>query len=158
MEETDERIVEEKMEQEDTTSVKSAPDVTDEDETTLLAQESGEEDKEDEEEVEEKVQDELLKEEVETPHQEEVTVKEKDEEVMEVEQRGGEEVTTFMNVKDPTDPLNVQQSKSFKNLAINSPKDIEMSDTAATDHNDNSKAEAGFVSVAKANLGSNMSQ
>ena len=42
------------MEQEETTSVKSAPDVTDEDET-LLAQESGEEDEEDEEEVEEKV-------------------------------------------------------------------------------------------------------
>ena len=32
-----------------------------------------------------------------------------------------------------------------------------MSDPGATDHNDNSKAEARFVSVAKANLGSNMS-
>ena len=84
-------------------------------------------------------------------------MKEVDEEVMEVEQRGGEEVTTFMNVKDPTDPLNVQQSKSFKNLAINSAKDINLSDTAATDHNDNSKAEAMVSSVAKANPGSNMS-
>ena len=145
MEEADEEVEEEEMEEDHTASVKSAPDLSDEDKTTLLAQESGEEDEEDEEEVEEKVQDKLLKEEVETPHQEEVTVKEIYEEVMEVEQRGGEEVTTFMNVKDPTDPLNVQQSKSFKNLAINSPKDIEMSDTAATDHNDNSKAEAGFV-------------
>ena len=66
MEETDERIEEEKMEQDDTRLVKSAPDVTDEDKTTLLAQESGEEDEEDEEDVEEKVQEELLKEEVET--------------------------------------------------------------------------------------------
>ena len=94
---------------------------------------------------------------METPKQEEVTMKEIYEEVMKVEQRGGEEVTTFLKVKKTTDSLNVQQSKSFKNLAINSPKDIEMSDTAATDHNDNSKAEARFVSVAKANLGSNMS-
>ena len=156
-EENDERIIEDKMEQEETTVDKSAPDVINEDET-LLAQESGEEDEEDEEEVEEKVTDELLKEETETPHQEKVTVKEIDEEVMEVEQRGGEEVTTFMKVKDPTDPLNVQQSNNCENLAINSPKDIEMLDTAATNHNDNSKAEAGFVSVAKANLGSNMSQ
>ena len=93
------------MEQDNTTSVKSAPDVTDEDETTLLAQESGEEDEEDKEEVEEKVQDELLKEEVETPQQEVVTMKETDEEVMKVEQRGSDEVTTFLKVKDPTDPL-----------------------------------------------------
>ena len=53
MEETDERIEEEKMEQDDTKPVKSAPDVTDKDETTLLAQESREEDEEDEEEEEE---------------------------------------------------------------------------------------------------------
>ena len=143
------------MEQDDTTSVKSAPDVTDEDETTLLAQESGEEDKEDEEEVEEGVQEELLKEEVETPNQEEVIAKEVDEEVMEVEQRGGEEVLTFMNVKDPTDPLNVKQSKSFSSLALNSPKDVDMSDKVATDHHDNSKAEAEASLVAKASPGSN---
>ena len=74
-----------------------------------------------------------------------------------VEQRGGVEVTTFLKVKDPTDPLNVNQIKSFLNLAINHPKDIEMSDPGTTDHNDNNKAEARFDSVAKANLGSNMS-
>ena len=43
--------------------------------------------------------------------------KEVDEVVMEVEQRGGEEVTTFLDVKDQTDPLNVQQN-NFSSLAI----------------------------------------
>ena len=76
-EENDRRIIEEKMEQED----KSAPDVIDKDET-LLAQESGEEGEEDKEDVEENVTDELLKEETETPQQEEVTRKEIDEEGM----------------------------------------------------------------------------
>ena len=103
------------------------------------------------------MQEELLKEEVETPNQEEVIAQEVDEEVMEVEQRGGEEVLTFMNVKDPTDPLNVQQNKSFSSLAINSPKDVNMSDKVDTDHNDNSKAEAEASLVAKANPGSNKS-
>ena len=103
------------------------------------------------------MQEELLKEEVETPNQEEVIAKKVDEEVMEVEQRGGEEVLTFMNVKDPTDPLNVQKSKSFSNLAINSPKDVDMSDKVATDQNDNSKTEAEVSLVAKANPGSNIS-
>ena len=155
-EENDEKNIEEKMEQEETTVVKSAPGVINEDKT-LLAQESGEEGKEDEEDVEEKGQDELLKEEVETPNQEEITVKELDEEVMEVEQRGGEEVLTFLNVKDPTDPLNVQKSKSFSNLAINSPKDVDMLDKVATDQNDNSKAEAMVSLVLKYNPGSNIS-
>ena len=160
MEEADEEVEEEEMEQDHTVSVKSAPDVRDEDETTLLAQEFGEEDKEDEEDVEEKIQEELLKEEVEMTNQEEVTAKEDkevDEVVMEVEQRGGEEVLTFMDVKDPTDPLNVQQNKSFSSLAINSPKDVNMSDKVATDQNDNSKAEAEASLVAKANPGSDIS-
>ena len=77
------------------------------------------------------------------------------------EQRGGVEVTTFLKVKDPTEPLNVNQSNHFENLAINDPKDIEMSDPGITDHNEkythNSKAEAGVDSVAKSNLGSTTS-
>ena len=138
-EENGERIIEEKMEQEETAVDKSEPDIIDEDET-LLAQDPGEEDEEDEEDVEENVTDELLKEETETMQQEEVTLKEIDEEVMleRVEQRGGVEVTTFLKVKDPTDPLNVNQSNNFGNLAINDPKDIEMSDPGTTDHNENS--------------------
>ena len=157
MEEADEEVEEEEMEQDHTVSVKSTPDVSEEDESTLLAQESGEEDEEDEEDVEEKIQEELLKEEVETTNQEEVTAKEDtevDEEVMEEEQRGGDEVTTFLDVKDHKDPLNVQQN-NFSSLAINSPKDIEMSDKDATDYNDNSKAEPESSLVAKAILGSN---
>ena len=76
---------------------------------------------------------------------------------MEEEQRGCEEVLTFMDVKDPTDPLNVQQNNSFSSLAINSPKDVNMSDKVATDQNDNSKAEAEASLVAKANPGSDIS-
>ena len=159
MEEADEEVEEEEMEQDHTVSVKSAPDVSDKDETTLLAQESGEENQEDKEDVEEKIQEELLKEEVETTNREEVIAKEDkevDEVVMEEEQRCGEEVNAFLDVKDQTDPLNVQQN-NFSSLAINSPKDINMSDTVATDHNDNSKAEAKASLVAKASHGSNNS-
>ena len=113
--------------------------------------------------MEENVTDELLKDEPETMQQEEVIRKVIDEEVMMTreEQRGGVEVTTFLQVKDPSDPLNVNPSNSFKNLAINDPKDIEMSDQGTIDHNDNSthtsKAEAMVEPITKANLGSNMS-
>ena len=108
MEDADEEVEEESMEQDHIEPVKSAPDVSEEDESTLLAQESGEEDQEDEEDVEEKIQEELLKEEVTTEEDKEV-----DEEVMEEEQRGGDEVTNFMDVKDHKDPLNVQQKNLF---------------------------------------------
>ena len=59
---------------------------------------------------------------------------------MEEDQRGGDEVTTFLDDKDHRDPLNVQQNK-LSILAINSPKDMELSDKDATDYNDN-KAKA----------------
>ena len=154
MEETEEKV-EEEMEQDCATPVKSAPEATDEDETSLLAPESG--DEEYEEDVEQEVQEELLKEEVETASQEEVTVKEMGEEEMEEEQRGSE-VLTFLDVKDHTDPLNVNQTNIFSSLAINSPKDTIMSDNVATDENANSKAEAKASLVAKANPGSDKSQ
>ena len=51
----------------------------------------------------------------------------------------------------------ILQQNNFSSLAINSPKDIDMSDTVATDHNDNSKAEAEASLVAKASPGSNNS-
>ena len=77
------------------------------------------------------------------------------------EQRGREEVTTFMQVKDRSDPLDVNPSKSFENLAIDDQKDMELSDQGITDHNENSthnnKAEAMVDTVTKANPGSNMS-
>ena len=77
------------------------------------------------------------------------------------EQRGRVEVTTLLKVKDPSDPLDVNPSSSFKNLVINDPKDIEMSDQGITDHNDNSthssKTKGMVEPVTKANLGSNTS-
>ena len=142
---------EQEQEQEDPGSVKPAPNNTEEDETSLLDQGSGEEEDEDEEDVEEKVEEELLKEE------DEVSVREVDKVEMEVERRGGEEVLTFMDVKDRTDPLNVKQNNSFSSLAITSPKDIIMSDDGATEVNDKCKAEAKASLVTKANPGSNIS-
>ena len=53
----------------------------------------------------------------------------------EEEQRGIVEVTTFLQVKSRSDPLEVNPSKSFKNLAIDDLKDIEMSDQGITDQN-----------------------
>ena len=70
-------------------------------------------------------------------------------------------MTTCLKVKDRSNPLEVNPSSSFKNLAIDDPKDIEMSDQGITDQNDNSthnsKAEAMVETVTKANPGSNMS-
>ena len=86
-----------------------------------------------------------------------MSVKEVNKAEMEVEQRGGEEVLTFMDVKDRTDPLNVKQNNSFSSLAITSPKDIIMSDDGATEVNDKCKAEAEASLVTKANPGSNIS-
>ena len=80
-EENNGKLIKEKTEQEEPSVDKSTPDAIDADES-LLAQEPGEEDEEDEEEVEEKVTDKLLKEETETPQQEEVTMKDIDKEVM----------------------------------------------------------------------------
>ena len=113
--------------------------------------------------MEETVTAELLKNKSETMQQEEVMDKMLDEEVMMTreEQRERVEVTTFLKVKDPSHPLNVNPSSSFTNLVINDPKDIEMLDQGITDHNNNSthssKAEAMVEPVTKDNLGSNMS-
>ena len=86
-----------------------------------------------------------------------MSVKEVNKAEMEVEQRGGEEVLTFMDVKDCTDPLNVKQNNSFSNLAITSPKDTPMSDDDVTDENENCKAEAEASLVTKVNPDSNTS-
>ena len=69
------------------------------------------------------------------------------------------DITTYKEVKDPSDPLNLNPTKSFINLAIDNPKAIEMSDPDETDQNDNStsKAEALAVPTTKANSGSNTS-
>ena len=116
-EEKGDKNIEEKMEVEKPGEGQSESD-SDEDEN-LLAPAPGEEEGGD---VEETVTAELLKDndEIEMKQQEEVKEKRIDEEVKmtEEEQRGRVEVTTFMQVKDRSDPLDVNPSKSFKNLAI----------------------------------------
>ena len=159
-EEKGDKNVEEKMEEEKPGEGQSESD-SDEEEN-LLAADPGEEEGGD---VEETVTDELLKDndEIEMEQQEEVKEIRIDEEVKmtKEEQRGREEVTTFMQVKDRSDPLDVNPSKSFENLAIDDQKDMELSDQGITDHNENSthnnKAEAMVDIVTKANPGCNMS-
>ena len=107
--EEESRNTEEKMDKERTGVGKFESNTNEDVDKTLLAPAPGEEDKED---VEETVTDELLKDESETMQQEEVIRKMIDEEVMMTreEQRGGVQVTTFLQVKDPSDPLNINQS------------------------------------------------
>ena len=121
------------------------PGPAEDNETSLLAPGSEEEDDEDEEDVEENREEELLKE------KEEVSTREVDKVEMEEEKRSGEEVTTFMNVKDHSDPLNVNQDPNFSNLAITSPKGTPVSDDNVTNINEN-KAKAISAELLKLNL------
>ena len=117
-EEKGDKNIEEKMEVEKPGEGQSESD-SDEDEN-LLAPAPGEKEGGD---VEETVTAELLKDndEIEMKQQEEVKEKRIDEEVKmtEEEQRGRVEVTTFFQVKDRSDPLEVNPCKCFENLAIN---------------------------------------
>ena len=74
------------------------------------------------------------------------------------EEQRGVEITTFKEVKDPSDPLNINPTKSFEHLAIDDPKDIEMSDQDETDNSTSkNQAEAMAAPTTKANSGSNTS-
>ena len=122
----------------------STTNITEEDdETSLLNHGSEEEEDEDEEDVEENREEELLKEE------EEVSTREVDKVETEEEKRSGEEVTTFMNVKDHSDPLNVNQDPNFSNLAITSHKGTPVLDDDVTTVNENCKAKANASLVKK---------
>ena len=125
------------------------PGPAEDNETSLLDPGSEEEDDEDEEDVEENMEEELLKEE------EEVSTEEVDKVETEEEKRSGEEVTTFLNVKDHSDPLNVNQDPNFSNLAITSPKGTPVSDDDVTTVNENCQAKANDSLVTKSATGSN---
>ena len=50
------------------------------------------------------------------------------------EKQGGRiEETSFLNIKDPTDPIELNSTQSFSKMAIQDPKDIEMLDLANND-------------------------
>ena len=53
------------------------------------------------------------------------------------EEYRGEELTTFDQVKDHSDPLGVNTQNDLKNLAIHDQKDTELSDHVNMDHNEN---------------------
>ena len=120
-----------------------------EEEVTRLLEQSPEE--EEVETVGQEVEEELLR-----AEQEMVSPKEEGKEKKKEEQRG-KEITTFLKVKDPKDPLNANQSNTPLVRQKTSPKDNK-SDNVATDENANSKAEATASLVAKATPGSNKSQ
>ena len=51
------------------------------------------------------------------------------------------EEVSFLEVKDPSDPIGIQSKKGFSELAIEDPKDSEISDLAIKDLNNNTKPE-----------------
>ena len=73
------------------------------------------------------------------------------------EEQRGAEITTFLDVTDPTDPLNANQINHPSVSQKTSPKDNK-SGNVDTDENDNSKAEATASLVVKADFGNNKSQ
>ena len=131
MEGKEEVDLEEKMESETGEKEKmeeNTADVTD-DGADLLASTPGEEEEEEEmADEEEKAAKELLMDEEGTTREGEDEVRKEslEEEAIEVkeEQRVGE-ITTFKSVKDPSDPLNVNHTNNFENLAIEDPKDTQ---------------------------------
>ena len=56
-----------------------------------------------------------------------------------MEQGGSIEETSFLNVKDPTDPIELNSTQSFSKMAIKDHKDIKMSDQTKKDQNKNKK-------------------
>ena len=118
-----------------------------EEEVTRLLEESPEE--EEVETVDLEAEEELLRTDLVSPTEE---GKEEQREV----QRGAE-ITTFLNVTDPKDPLNANQINNPSVSQKTNPKDNK-SGNVDTDENDNSRAEATASLVVKANPGSNKSQ
>ena len=57
------------------------------------------------------------------------------------EQGGRIEDTSFLNIKDPTDPIELNSYQIFSKMAIKDPTDIEMSDLAQNNLNNNIKPE-----------------
>ena len=47
---------------------------------------------------------------------------------VQVEQGGRIEETSFLNIKDPTDPIELNSTQSFSKMAIKDRKGIKMSD------------------------------
>ena len=118
-----------------------------EEEVTRLLEESPEE--EEVETVDLEAEEELLRTDLVSPTEE---GKEEQREV----QRGAE-ITTFLNVTDPKDPLNANQINNPSVSQKTNPKDNK-SGNVDTDENDNSKAEATASLVVKADFGNNKSQ
>ena len=137
---------EEEMEEGQVLTIKSYTGGEEEEVTRLLEQSPEEEEVET---VDQEAEEELLRTELVSP-------KEEGKEKQREEQRGAE-ITTFLDVTDPTDPLNANQINHPSVSQKTSPKDNK-SGNVDTDENDNSKAEATASLVVKANHGINKSQ
>ena len=147
MEEDKELKDEEDMEEDPQEPAESNPENSeDEDESGILDPDSEEEGEEDEEEVEENREKELLEDD------EEVGGEEKVNEVETKEDRIGEEVISFEQIEDHSDPISLNQNPNLSNLDINSPKDYLESDDDVFNENTKAKAEASMT--AKSTTGS----
>ena len=147
MEEDSEVKEDEEMEEDVPEPAESNPKSSgDEDEAGILDPDSEEEGEEDEEEVEENREKELLEDD------EEVGREEKVNEVETKEDRIGEEVISFEQIEDHSDPISLNQNPNLSNLDINSPKDYLESDDDV--FNENTKAQAEASMTAKSTTGS----
>ena len=139
MEEDKEMREEGGMEEDCQEQADSSPENSDvEDESGLLEPDTEEEGEEDEEEVEEKRAEELL------GDDDEVSVEEEVIEVEPKEDRVGEEVDTFEQIKDHFDPISLNQKPNISNLDINSPKDpMELDDNVFNEASNAAKSDNG---------------
>ena len=116
-EEEEDKDIKEEMEQETKEEAESKENIAEKNDT-LLATVPGEEDKEDMAAKDEMAAEDLLRDKAETMQEEEEEVREKiveEEVVMAKEEQGGRvEITTFKEVMDLSDPLNVNPSESLK--------------------------------------------
>ena len=76
---------------------------------------------------------------------EDVGEEEKVDEVETKEERIGEEVISFEQIEDHSDPISLNQNPNISNLDINSPKDYLESDNDVFNENTKAKAEASMT-------------
>ena len=110
-----------------------------EDEAGILDPDSEEEGEEDKEEVEENREKELLQDE------EDVGEKEMVDKVETKDERLGEEMISFEQIEDHSDPISLNQDPNLSNLDINSPKDFFESDDDVFNENTEAKIEASMT-------------
>ena len=96
---------------------------------------------EDDDQVEDTITEGLLQESEEAEEEKEEVKEEVEKMYIEEEQGGRIEEVSFLDVKDPSDPIELNSTKSFSEMAIEYPKVSEILDLATNNLNDNTKPE-----------------